>query len=195
LQRDPPTSDSNDQHYIFGVFFISIAISIALAAIITEIASINKVSMYYYPVLWVGSFAITFFTLFHDKRGLMRSLRSRIKNSIRWPRKVKVLNGICWAGPFAAIAIYPALLPYLVLVGIGLGNISTYLFLRKYNGINHREQLIVGLLSLAAIAVTYGMHTSIIAIKEDIAVMLSRIFVALAYAVGGIYAIVTNNRQ
>jgi hypothetical protein len=49
--------------------------------------------------------------------------------------------------------------------------------------------------SLAAIPVTYGMHTNIIAIKEDIAVMLSRIFVALAYAVGGIYAIVTNKRQ
>ena len=195
MQKDPPTNDNNDQHYILGVFFISIAISIALAAIITEIASINKVSMYYYPIIWIGSFAITFLTLFHDKRGLMHSLQSRMKNSIRWPGKVKVLNGICWAGPFAAIAIYPALLPYLVLVGIGLGNISTYLFLRKYSGINHREQLIVGLVSLAAIPVTYGMHTSIIAVKEDIAVMLSRIFVALAYAVGGVYAILTNNGQ
>jgi len=195
MQQDPPTNDNNDKHYIFGVFFISIAISIALAAIITEIASINKVSMYYYPIIWIGSFAITFLTLFHDKRGLMHSLQNRMKNSIRWPGKVKVLNGICWAGPFAAIAIYPALLPYLVLVGIGLGNISTYLFLRKYSGINHREQLIVGLVSLAAIPVTYGMHTSIIAVKEDIAVMLSRIFVALAYAVGGVYAILTNNGQ
>jgi hypothetical protein len=195
MQQDPPTNDNNDQHYIFGVFFISIAISIALAAIITEIASINKVSMYYYPVIWIGSFAITFLTLFHDKRGLMHSLQSRMKNSIRWPGKVKVLNGICWAGPFVAIAIYPALLPNLVLVGIGLGNISTYLFLKKYSGINYREQLIVGLVSLAAISVTYGLHTSIIAVKEDIAVMLSRIFVALAYAVGGVYAILTNNGQ
>jgi hypothetical protein len=195
MQQDPPTNDNNDQHYNFGVFFISIAISIALAAIITEIASINKLSMYYYPVIWIGSFAITFLTLFHDKRGLMHSLQSRMKNSIRWPGKVKVLNGICWAGPFVAIAIYPALLPYLVLVGIGLGNISTYLFLKKYSGINYREQLIVGLVSLAAISVTYGLHTSIIAVKEDIAVMLSRIFVALAYAVGGVYAILTNNGQ
>jgi hypothetical protein len=30
-------------------------------------------------------------------------------------------NGVCWAGPFATIAILPSLLPYLVLVGIGLG--------------------------------------------------------------------------
>lgn len=188
-------SNNNNQHSIFGVFFISIAISVALAAIIAEIASINKVPVYYYPIIWVGSFAITFLTLFHKNRGLLHSLQSRMKNSIRWPGKVKVLNAICWAGPFAAIAIYPSLLPYLVLVGIGLGNISTYLLLRKYNGINYREQLIVGIVSLAALPVTYVMHTSISVIKEDIAVMLSRIFVSLAYAAGGVYAIVTDNRQ
>jgi hypothetical protein len=186
-------SNNNNQHSIFGVFFISIAISVALAAIIAEIASINKVPVYYYPIIWVGSFAITFLTLFHKNRGLLHSLQSRMKNSIRWPGKVKVLNAICWAGPFAAIAIYPSLLPYLVLAGIGLGNISTYLLLRKYNGINYREQLIVGIVSLAALPVTYVMHTSISVIKEDIAVMLSRIFVSLAYAAGGVYAIVTDN--
>jgi hypothetical protein len=188
-------SNNNNQHSIFGVFFISIAISVALAAIIAEIASINKVPVYYYPIIWVGSFAITFLTLFHKNRGLLHSLQSRMKNSIRWPGKVKVLNAICWAGPFAAIAIYPSLLPYLVLAGIGLGNISTYLLLRKYNGINYREQLIVGIVSLAALPVTYVMHTSISVIKEDIAVMLSRIFVSLAYAAGGVYAIVTDNGQ
>ena len=93
------------------------------------------------------------------------------------------------------IAIYPSLLPYLVLVGIGLGNTSTYLLLRYYNGINYREQLIVGIVSLAALPVTYVMHTSIIVIQEDIVIMLSRIFISLAYAAGGVYAIVTANRQ
>jgi len=188
-------SDNNNSHSIFGVFFISIAISIALAAIIAEFASINKVPVYCYPVIWVGSFAITFLILFYDKRDLLRSLQGRMKNSIRWPGKVKVLNGICWAGPFAAIAIYPSLLPYLVLVGIGLGNISTYLLLRKYNGINYREQLIVGIVSLSAIPFAYAMHSSITVIKEDIAIMLSRIFVSMAYAAGGVYAIVTDNRK
>lgn len=189
------TRTNNNQHFIFGIFFISIAISIALAAIIAEIASINKVPVYFYPIIWVGSFAITFLTLFHNKRGLLHSLQSRMRNSLRWSVEVKVLNGLCWAGPFAVIAIYPSLLPYLVLVGIGLGNISTYLLLRKYNGINYREQLIVGIVSLAALTVTYVMHTSIIMIQEDIIVMLSRIFVSLAYAAGGVYAIVTDNRQ
>jgi hypothetical protein len=188
-------SDNDNQHSIFGIFFISIAVSIALAAVIAEIASVNKVPVYYYPIIWVGSFAITFLTLFHNKRGLVHSLQSRMKNSFRWPGKVKVLNGICWAGPFAMIAIYPPLLPYLVLVGIGLGNISTYLLLRYYNGINYREQLIVGIVSLAALPVTYIMHTSIIVIQEDIIIMLSRIFISLAYAAGGVYAIVTANRQ
>lgn len=188
-------SDNNNQHSIFGIFFISIAISIALGAIIAEIASINKVPVYYYPIIWVGSFGITFLTLFHNKRGLLHSLQSRIKNSFKWSGKVKVLNGICWAGPFAVIAIYPSLLPYLVLVGIGLGNISTYLLLMKYNGINYPEQLIVGIVSLAALPFTYVMHTSIFVIQEDIIVMLSRIFVSLAYAAGGVYAIVIGSRQ
>jgi hypothetical protein len=188
-------SDNDNQHSIFGIFFISIAVSIALAAVIAEIASINKVPVYYYPIIWLGSFAITFLTLFHNKRGLVHSLQSRMKNSFRWPGKVKVLNGICWAGPFAVIAIYPSLLPYLVLVGIGLGNISTYLLLRYYNGINYREQLIVGIVSLTALPVTYVMHTSIIVIQEDIIIMLSRIFISLAYAAGGVYAIVKANRQ
>jgi hypothetical protein len=188
-------SDNNNQHSISGVFFISIAISVALAASIAEIASINKVPVYYYPIIWVGSFAITFLILFHNKRGLLHSLRRRMKNSFRWPGKVKVLNGICWAGPFAVIAIYPSLLPYLVLVGIGLGNISTYLLLRKYNGIDYREQIIVGMVSLAALPITYVMHTSVFVIKEDIAIMLSRFFISLAYAAGGVYAIVTDNTQ
>ena len=85
-------SDNDNQHSIFGIFFISIAVSIALAAVIAEIASVNKVPVYYYPIIWVGSFAITFLTLFHNKRGLVHSLQSRMKNSYRWPGKVKVLN-------------------------------------------------------------------------------------------------------
>lgn len=196
MQGDPPTNDSNNKQYsIFGIFFIFIALAIALAAIISEIAFLSKVPLYYYTIIWLGSFAITFILLFHDKRSFMHSLQGRMRYSIRWPAKAKVLNGICWAGPFATIVIFPALLPYLVLVGIGLGNLSTYLLLKRYNGIETREQLIVGLLSLATIPITYGMDSSILVVKEDIAIMLSRVFVSLAYAAGGIYAIKINNKK
>jgi hypothetical protein len=83
----------------------------------------------------------------------------------------------------------------LALVGIGLGNISTYLLIKRYNGISSHEQLIVGLVSLAAIPVTFEVHSSIVVIRGDVAIMLSRIFVSLACAAGGIYAIKTKNNH
>jgi hypothetical protein len=82
-----------------------------------------------------------------------------------------------------------------VLVGIGLGNISTYLLLKRYNDISSHEQLIVSLVSLAAIPVTFEVHSSIVEIIGDVAILLSRIFVSLAYAAGGIYAIKTKTNH
>jgi hypothetical protein len=170
---------------VFGIFFIFIAISIAIAAIISEIVSIKKASFYYHLIKWVGSFAITFISLFHDKLTLARSIKKRMENT----KEAKVLNGVCWAGPFATIAIFPYLLPYLVLIGIGLGNVSTYVLLKIFNRISNQEQLIVGLVSIAAIPIVYGVHLDLLVVKEDIAIILSRIFVSFAYALGGIYAL------
>ena len=195
MQPNLHENNNNEQHSIFGVFFIFISLSIALAAIVSEIASLNKVALYYYVIIWIGSFAVTFVSLFHNKSNLIYALQSRMKNSLRWSTNAKILNGVCWAGPFATIAIFPSFLPYLVLLGIGLGNISTYLLLKRYNGISGNEQLIVGLVSLAAIPVTFEVHSSIVVIRGDVAIMLSRIFVSLAYAAGGIYAIKTKNNH
>ena len=195
MQPNPRENNNNEQHSIFGVFFIFISLSIALAAIVSEIASLNKVALYYYVIIWIGSFAVTFVSLFHNKSNLIYALQRRMKNSLRWSTNAKILNGVCWAGPFATIAIFPSFLPYLVLLGIGLGNISTYLLLKRYNGISSHEQLIVGLVSLAAIPVTFEVHSSIVVIRGDVAIMLSRIFVSLAYAAGGIYAIKTKNNH
>ena len=82
-----------------------------------------------------------------------------------------------------------------MLVGIGLGNISTYLLLKRYNDISSHEQLIFSLASLAAIPVTFEVHSSIVEIIGDVAILLSRIFVSLAYAAGGIYAIKTKTNH
>jgi hypothetical protein len=190
LQRDPQ-NNSKDQQQAFGVFFIAIAISVAVAAIISEIAFLNELPLYYYAIIWIGSFAITFVPLFYNKYNVIRCLKNRMKNSIRWPTKAKVINGVCWAGPFAAIAIFPSYFPYLILVGIGLGNISTYLLLKGYNRIKSHEQLITGLISLVAIPITFEVHTSLSIVRGDIAIMLSRILISIAYVAGGIYAMKT----
>ena len=72
---------------------------------------------------------------------------------------------------------------------------STYLLLKRYNDISSHEQLIVSLVSLAAIPVTFEVHSSIVEIIGDVAILLSRIFVSLAYAAGGIYAIKTKTNH
>jgi hypothetical protein len=132
------------------------------------------------------------------------SLQNRMKNSIKWPIHAKIINGICWAGPFAATALLPSLFPYLILAAIGCGNVSTYLLLRRYRDVNNKNknknknnngnsaghgQFIVGLISLIAIPIVFEVQTSMFIVREDIAVMLSRILISFAYAVGGIYAV------
>ena len=154
--------------------------------------------MYYSVVIWIGSFVITFIFLLYNRRNLIwSSLRVRLKNSIKWPLHAKIINGICWAGPFSIIAVLPSLFPYLILAGIGFGNISTYLLLKKYRNINYNKrnssdasqgQLIVGLISLIAIPIVFEVYTMVTA-REDIVSLLSRYFISFAYAVGGIYDI------
>jgi hypothetical protein len=123
-----------------------------------------------------------------------------MKNSIKWPIHAKIINGICWVGPFAATALLPSLFPYLILAAIGCGNVSTYLLLRRYRDVNNKNknnngnsaghgQFIVGLISLIAIPIVFEVQTSMFIVREDIAVMLSRILISFAYAVGGIYAV------
>jgi len=199
--RDPKKNNSiSRENQLFGIFFIAIAIAVALASILSEIAFLNRLSLYYNAVIWIGSFVISFTSLLYNKRNIIwSSLQNRMKNSIKWPIHAKIINGMCWAGPFAAIALLPSLFPYLILAGIGCGNVSTYLLLRRYRDINDKNsnnrnaaghgQFIVGLISLTAIPIVFEVQTSMFIVREDIAVMLSRILISFAYAVGGIYAI------
>jgi hypothetical protein len=197
------SSSTGQEDRLFGIFFIAISIAVALASVLTEIAFLNKWPMYYSVVIWIGSFAITFIFLLYNRRNLIwSSLRVRLKNSIKWPLHAKIINGICWAGPFSIIAVLPSLFPYLILAGIGFGNISTYLLLKKYRNINYNKrnssdasqgQLIVGLISLIAIPIVFEVYTMVTA-REDIVSLLSRYLISFAYAVGGIYDIMIKRK-
>ena len=201
MERISSSTGQGDR--LFGIFFIAISIAVALASVLTEIAFLNKWPMYYSVVIWIGSFVITFILLLYNKRNLIwSSLRVRLKNSIKWPLHAKIINGICWAGPFSIIAVLPSLFPYLILAGIGFGNISTYLLLKKYRNINYNKrnsndasqgQLIVGLISLIAIPIVFEVYTMVTA-REDIVSLLSRYFISFAYAVGGIYDIMIKRK-
>jgi hypothetical protein len=192
------SSSTGQGNRLFGIFFIAISIAVALASVLTEITFLNKWPLYYSVVIWIGSFVITFIFLLYNRRNLIwSSLRDRLKNGIKWPLHAKIINGISWAGPFSIIAVLPSLFPYLILAGIGFGNISTYLLLKKYRNINYNNhnssdnsqgQLIVGLISLIAIPIVFEVYI-MLTIREDIAALLSRYLISFAYAVGGIYDI------
>jgi hypothetical protein len=173
----------------FGLLFICVSVAVGSASVISEIAYLNNLPFYYYAIIWLGSFGAVFGAGAGKFREAAPAIRGRMKTSARWSTGAKALNGVCWAGPFAAIAAFPSLYQYLILLGIGLGNLSTYLLIKKYSGADNREQIIVAIISLVAIPLAVIIDSSLFATHQDIAVMLSRILIAIAYAAGGAFAL------
>ena len=174
---------------IFGFLFICVAIAVAIASVTSEILFLNHLPTYLYGLVWLGIFGMIFgfyFLYFKEKIPL---IRNRMKNSLSWPLYVKIVNGCCWALPFALIAIFPQYFQYLILLGIGLGNSSTYVFMKLFSHQNNKEQILVGLIALLTIPLAMEIDTSIFVSHQDIAVLLSRLLISISYAIGGIYAL------
>ena len=180
-------SSSIEVRRAFGFLFICVSIAVAIGALLSEIVFHYSLPLYYYAIVWVGSFAVIVGSNFARFAKVLPLIRQRMKNSVKWPPYISTINGICWAGPFLAIGIFPSLLQYLILLGIGLGNLSTYLIMKKFSGQDNREQMIVGCIALASIPVAVLIDTSLEAL-QDVAVVLSRMMIAISYAAGGIYA-------
>ena len=175
--------------HAFGIFFINIAISIASGSILSEIAFRNNLSLYVYGLIWLIVFGLVFGLQFRKFRVIFSLIRQRMKNSTKWPLSAKSINGICWALPFALIAFFPELSQYLLLLGIGFGNFSTFIFMKKFSELYNKEQLIVGVASLALVLPAFLIDSSIFPETQDIAILMSRLFIAFSYAIGGVYAI------
>ena len=175
--------------HAFGIFFINIAISISVGSIFTEIVFQNNMQFYYYLLVWLLSFGLVFGLQFRKLKKVFLSMRQRMQKSTKWPLPVKLVNGICWALPFTMIAIFPEFSQYLILLGIGLGNISTFVFMKTLSGLNNKEQLIVGVMSSVLICPAFIIDSSVFPETQNIAVLLSRLFIAVSYAIGGMYAI------
>ena len=175
----------------FGLLFIAVSIAVVTASFLSEIAHIiASFPLYYYAIIWFISFGAVFGASSPRLRKAVPAILGRMKTSTKWSTGAKAINGICWAGPFAAIAAFPSLYQYLILAGIGLGNLSTYLMIKRYSGADNREQLIVAMTSLAAIPAALVIDSMLFATRQDIAVMMSRIFIGIAYAAGGMFALV-----
>ena len=183
MQKDSQTEASR----AFGTLFIYIAIAIAGGAVLSEIATKIHLLTYGTALIWLACFIVTFGINFRRLKRILFSVRTRIKNSISWPLGAKIVNGLCWAAPFASIGILPSLYQYLILIGIGSGNLSTYLLLKRFNGIKNRSQMIVGVISFASISIPVWLDTTLMS-NHDLGVFMSRILISVAYGAGGVYS-------
>ena len=147
------------------MLFIAVSIAVVIASFLSEIAylTISSLPLYYHLIIWLVSFGAVFGASYGLLRKSLPAILSRMKTSTRWPTAAKMLNGICWAGPFVAIIAFPPFYQYLILAGIGLGNLSTYLMIKKYGNMDNPEQLIVALVSLAAIPAAVMIDSMIFA--------------------------------
>ena len=172
----------------FGLLFVTIAIAVAVAAMLSELIFFYNGSMVHYAIVWFSSICIAIGLLFYRSPGIVRNLRARFRQSTGLPKIMKAVNGLSWATPFALIPIFPAYYPYLVLLGIGLGNVSTYLIFRRMHRFTFIEQFIVGVISLAALPLLVALK-SLNAISDDVLLLLVRLCIALAYGIGGTHAL------
>ena len=179
---------------IFGFLFICVAVAVVIASITSEIVFLNHLPSYLYGVVWLGTFGIIFGFYFICFKQKIPLIRNRMKNSLSWPLYVKIINGSCWALPFLLIVIFPQYFQYLTLLGIGLGNLSTYIFMRVCSHQNNKEQFLVGLISLLSIPIAIEIDTSLFVSHQDIAVLLSRILISISYAIGGTYALFSKTK-
>jgi hypothetical protein len=179
-----------DIRHGFGVLFIAISLAILFAAISSYFLASNHIRYDHYPLLWFGSFSISIGISLFKERKVFSSIRTRMKKSLAWSPYTKIINGLCWAAPFSVIPIFHNLYPYLILLGIGMGNISTYLFMKRYSKANNKEQLIVGLIAICGIPISIILDSTIFSTDYEIAILFSRLLITASYGVGGIYSLV-----
>jgi hypothetical protein len=172
----------------FGVLFIAISVALLSGTILIELITPGAPSLIFNFIIWIACFGITFGIIFAKFRSSLLLIRKRMKRSVEWPTIAKVINGLCWAGPFLAIGLIPSAYQYFILLGIGMGNISTFMLMKTINKLDNKEQLIVGSISLISIPLAAGLDTSLFSSRSDLAVLFSRALIAVAYGVGGIYA-------
>ena len=183
---------SKQIRHSFGILFLNVAISVAAGSILSEIAFLNQSPNYYHYFIWFAVFGLVFGVQFKKFRSILPLIRQRMKKSAKWPMSAKFINGLCWSLPFVLIVVFPEFTQYLILLGIGLGNTSTFIFIKKFSGVDNYEQLIVGVISIIMIPIAVEINLLMFTEHQDIAILFSRISISMAYAIGGVYALLKN---
>jgi len=61
--------------------------------------------------------------------------------------------------------------------------------MKKFSGLNNKEQLLVGIVSLSLILPAFEIDSPLFLDTQAIAVLLSRLFIGVSYAIGCLYAL------
>jgi hypothetical protein len=177
-----------------SIIFLYISLSVFTATIISYFTPKSLDLVYIYLLIWLGCFSFFFFVFKSKIIKSFYTIRNKIKKSTNWSISMKIINGICWALPFSLGIIIPSMHEYLILAGIGLGNISTFTIFLFSNKIKNKDQLIVGLISIISIGMIFFLYNGKVIEKSD-GEFLARIFISIAYGIGGIYSVVIKPEQ
>ena len=176
---------------VFSFLFFFISVWFGLASILSHIVFVYNFNYLYYYAIWIGCFVISLLLFIRPLLRMRNVFRQRVSTSISWPFVVKLVNGLTWALPFVFIPFFHKCYPFLLLTGMSLGNISTFIFLKKYSKIFSIEQAITGslvLLSLFFILIYYTYSDN-----YELILFLTRVMIAVSYGIGGLVGYFKNS--
>ncbi|MBA3976580.1 MAG: hypothetical protein H0X50_00085 [Nitrosopumilus sp.] len=169
----------------FSFLFFFISSWIGLSAVFSYIVFIFNFNYSFHFVIWVSAFIFSLSVFFKPILSTRKSFRERFSTSVSWPPFVKLINGLTWALPFILIPFFQKDYPFLLLTGLSSGNLSTFIFLRRYSKINSIEQMVTGsvlLSSLFCILILYYIYS----VDYELILFASRLLISLSYGLGGI---------
>jgi hypothetical protein len=170
---------------VFSFLFLFISLWIGLSAILSHLVFIYGLNYSFYYVVWISTFIFSLLVFLRSLLSTRKSLRERFSKSVSWPHFVKLINGLTWALPFTLIPFFQKDYPFLLLTGLSSGNISTFIFLRRYSQIYNIEQIITGSILLISLFCVLILYYGYLVDYESI-LFISRILISLSYGLGGI---------
>ncbi len=178
---------------VFSFLFLFISLWFGLASVFTHLIFIYRLDYSFYYIAWTSSLAFSLVIFLKPITSRRKLLRERFSKSTSWPHFVKLINGVAWALPFVLIPFFHKYYPFLLLAGLSMGNLSTFIFLKRYSKISNIEQLIAGsilLSSLFGILIYYSYFSDYEAVLFS-----SRFLIALSYGLGGIIGYFRNTSE
>jgi hypothetical protein len=169
---------------VFSFIFFFISVWFGLSSILSYIVFVHNFNYFYYYIIWIGCFVFSLLLFLKPIVSMRQVFRGRVSTSISWPFLIKLINGLTWALPFLLIPFFPKYYPFLLLTGLSLGNISTFIFLKKYSKIFSIEQLITGALLLSSLLIVtiYYNFTD----HYEIILFFTRVMISVSYGIGGL---------